>query len=421
MSMRQAFRRIERDWHAYVATHARVRQQRHQRAAAARVHRLRSRDVRQRAAGRSGLRPRQHVSSSAPGHTPHVRAALRVDGSTRHAGVSRGGHAQLVGAARQPSSPSRAGRERRRHRHLQSRCVGRLSRRPGRAFREHTGGHRPGDSVWRRWQSLQHGRLALSKRDGCSRCQESANDASRTVAGIRAIGTHARSAKLDGRRRAARPPPHRSACLQRRARGHRLAISDRVHEIHRRRLLQLSPAESNTRRKDAIDVSSSSRPSRSSRDSRPSPIFWAMNMPARCARSKRRIRTSSGRFSSPRREAPFEPDLERSIRFMASGCGPMSTCSWRRDWRWIRRADVAALTREWAARAFGHDPLIVDAVANALIDTRRAILEGFYIRPFAEHEVRVPGLELPPLMWIFEWDIAGRLAQPAQPRVSRHR
>ena len=36
-----------------------------------------------------------------------------------------------------------------------------------------------------------------------------------------------------------------------------------------------------------------------------------------------------------------------------------------------------------------------------------AVLEGFYIRPFAEREVRVPGLELPPLMWIFEWECVG--------------
>jgi hypothetical protein len=70
-------------------------------------------------------------------------------------------------------------------------------------------------------------------------------------------------------------------------------------------------------------------------------------------------------------------------------------------------ADVAELQREWAARTFGRDPQVVEAVAQALTETRAAVLQGFYIRPFAEREVRVPGLELPPLMWIFEWDVLG--------------
>lgn len=70
-------------------------------------------------------------------------------------------------------------------------------------------------------------------------------------------------------------------------------------------------------------------------------------------------------------------------------------------------ADVGTLVRQWAGQTFGHDARIVEAVASALTETRNAVLEGFYIRPFAEREVRVPGLELPPLMWIFEWDMVG--------------
>ena len=63
--------------------------------------------------------------------------------------------------------------------------------------------------------------------------------------------------------------------------------------------------------------------------------------------------------------------------------------------RWARERDSEMM------RAIG------DAIANMLIETRRAVREGFYIRAFAEREVRVPGLELPPLMWIFEWDRVG--------------
>jgi hypothetical protein len=70
-------------------------------------------------------------------------------------------------------------------------------------------------------------------------------------------------------------------------------------------------------------------------------------------------------------------------------------------------ADVGQLTRQWATARFGDDPRLVDAVANVLFETRDAVLKGFYIRPFAERDVRVRGLELPPLMWIFEWDQVG--------------
>ncbi|MPY90394.1 MAG: hypothetical protein GEU99_21040 [Luteitalea sp.] len=70
-------------------------------------------------------------------------------------------------------------------------------------------------------------------------------------------------------------------------------------------------------------------------------------------------------------------------------------------------ADANGLVRQWAAATFGDDAQVVGAVTNVLAQTREAVRKGFYIRPFAEREVRVPGLELPPLMWIFEWDMVG--------------
>jgi hypothetical protein len=72
-----------------------------------------------------------------------------------------------------------------------------------------------------------------------------------------------------------------------------------------------------------------------------------------------------------------------------------------------RGAGVSDLTRRWAASTFGEDARIVDAVTSVLAATRTAVRDGFYIRPFAERQVRVPGWELPPLMWIFEWDMVG--------------
>lgn len=70
-------------------------------------------------------------------------------------------------------------------------------------------------------------------------------------------------------------------------------------------------------------------------------------------------------------------------------------------------ADVSQLARRWAEARFGNNPRIVDAVMSVLVEGRDAVLKGFYIRAFAEREVQVPGLELPPLMWIFEWDMVG--------------
>jgi hypothetical protein len=70
-------------------------------------------------------------------------------------------------------------------------------------------------------------------------------------------------------------------------------------------------------------------------------------------------------------------------------------------------ADVSQLARQWATAHFGGNTVIVDAVTNILLRSRDVVLKGFYIRPFAEREIRIAGLELPPLMWIFEWDMVG--------------
>jgi len=68
-------------------------------------------------------------------------------------------------------------------------------------------------------------------------------------------------------------------------------------------------------------------------------------------------------------------------------------------------ADVAALTADWARRWFSDDPETVQAVAEAMAGSREAVTKGLYIGPFAEQKVKAIGLEPPPMMWIFEWDI----------------
>ncbi len=65
----------------------------------------------------------------------------------------------------------------------------------------------------------------------------------------------------------------------------------------------------------------------------------------------------------------------------------------------------AEATRDWAREWFSDDPGTVSAITEAMSLSREAVTKGLYIGPFAEKEVRALGLEPPPMMWIFEWDI----------------
>ncbi|MFT7837675.1 hypothetical protein Q5530_16170 [Saccharothrix sp. BKS2] len=67
--------------------------------------------------------------------------------------------------------------------------------------------------------------------------------------------------------------------------------------------------------------------------------------------------------------------------------------------------DPARLTADWVRRTFSSDPDVVHAVCRALALSREAITTGLYVGPYARHRVRALGLDPPPMMWIFEWDI----------------
>ena len=68
-------------------------------------------------------------------------------------------------------------------------------------------------------------------------------------------------------------------------------------------------------------------------------------------------------------------------------------------------ADVGRITEDWARQWFSDDPATVAAIVQAMSLSRPAIEQGMYIEPFAEQRVFAIGLEPPPMMWIFEWDI----------------
>ncbi|MFK4837239.1 hypothetical protein ACI3KY_16055 [Microbacterium sp. ZW T2_14] len=67
--------------------------------------------------------------------------------------------------------------------------------------------------------------------------------------------------------------------------------------------------------------------------------------------------------------------------------------------------DVAEVTADWARQWFSDDPATVQAIAEAMTLSRDAIAQGMYIEQFADQRVFAIGLEPPPMMWIFEWDI----------------
>lgn len=67
--------------------------------------------------------------------------------------------------------------------------------------------------------------------------------------------------------------------------------------------------------------------------------------------------------------------------------------------------DPAEVTVDWLREWFSDDPVTVHALAEAMALSHGAIEQGLYIQPFAERRTFAIGLEPPPMMWIFEWDI----------------
>ncbi|HEX2130337.1 MAG TPA: hypothetical protein VHH15_02175 [Actinophytocola sp.] len=72
---------------------------------------------------------------------------------------------------------------------------------------------------------------------------------------------------------------------------------------------------------------------------------------------------------------------------------------------WDPGLDPARATADWVRRTFSHDPDTVAAICAAMALSRDVVTDGLYIGPYADKAVRALGLEPPPMMWIFEWDI----------------
>jgi len=100
--------------------------------------------------------------------------------------------------------------------------------------------------------------------------------------------------------------------------------------------------------------------------------------------------------------------------------GPLSLYDVTGFWRWTDAnvyatsrlavdpgADPRALALEWAQAAFDADPATGAALADILDTSREALEKALYVRPFAQRQVKIVGMEVPPILWIFEWDQIG--------------
>jgi hypothetical protein len=72
---------------------------------------------------------------------------------------------------------------------------------------------------------------------------------------------------------------------------------------------------------------------------------------------------------------------------------------------WNTYANITAVTEGWVASNFGTDPTLVANMSQMLLKSREPILKVLYIKPFAEKAVYAFGLEPPPMLYIFEWNL----------------
>lgn len=70
-------------------------------------------------------------------------------------------------------------------------------------------------------------------------------------------------------------------------------------------------------------------------------------------------------------------------------------------------ADITEVTGDWIRDYFGIDSLLVENMTELLLMSHGITKKGLYISEFAKWDVRALGLEPPPMLWIFEWDIVG--------------
>ncbi|HRY08832.1 MAG: hypothetical protein H6526_02685 [Actinobacteria bacterium] len=72
---------------------------------------------------------------------------------------------------------------------------------------------------------------------------------------------------------------------------------------------------------------------------------------------------------------------------------------------WNADADLAEVNRSWITQNITDDPATARTIEAIFAQSRQVAKQGLYIPPYADKRVLALGLEPPPMMWIFEWDI----------------
>jgi hypothetical protein len=72
---------------------------------------------------------------------------------------------------------------------------------------------------------------------------------------------------------------------------------------------------------------------------------------------------------------------------------------------WDRDANLTDVNRAWIAKNFSDDPTTIATIEDIFAQSRKVAKQGLYVTPYAEQQVLALGLEPPPMLWIFEWDI----------------
>ncbi|MCB9462167.1 MAG: hypothetical protein H6682_00570 [Candidatus Eisenbacteria bacterium] len=116
------------------------------------------------------------------------------------------------------------------------------------------------------------------------------------------------------------------------------------------------------------------------------------------------------------------PHVEGIYQWTQAGgplrAGPMSLYLRTGTWQWVDanvyvtsklamnpELSVPSALADWARFRFPDSPVAQNAVCEVLSRSREAVERGLYVRPFAEESRWVLGVELPPLLWLHEWDM----------------
>jgi hypothetical protein len=68
-------------------------------------------------------------------------------------------------------------------------------------------------------------------------------------------------------------------------------------------------------------------------------------------------------------------------------------------------ADPSALAEAWVEERFGDSPDVVRELGSVLETSREALEKALYVRPYARRRVEIAGVDAPPILQVFEWDV----------------